>query len=80
MTSSKQLGHVLLTPEICGCIADAASRCPVCDWGLAVCSQCHGGEIDLERGTCEQRRKRNDQSHYFTGTAVSNRHKKKRVQ
>ena len=45
--------HILYTPENCGCKSQPGydpdySVCPVCDWGLAVCSVCRGAEIELE--------------------------------
>ena len=45
--------HVLVTPQTCDCDKTAEDpRCPVCDWGLGVCSVCGGGEADLVGTEC----------------------------
>lgn len=39
--------HRLLTRSSCNCKREN-ENCPVCDWGLAVCGICRGGESDLD--------------------------------
>jgi hypothetical protein len=46
MTTDK--GHVLLTRQTCPCKGQN-DRCPVCEWGLAVCALCGAAEIELDR-------------------------------
>ena len=48
-------GHILLTPKTCDC-GGRTGNCPVCDWGLGVCSVCGAGEIELEE-ECNPKRK-----------------------
>lgn len=49
--------HVLLTPKTCPCDKSTEDRqCPVCDWGLGVCSVCGGGEADLVGTDCPGRK------------------------
>lgn len=45
--------HTILLPENCGC--DSRYNCSICDGGLAFCTVCKGGEIELEQKTCEER-------------------------
>lgn len=39
--------HELKHPIDCDCAADE-TRCPVCDWGLAVCKHCGMAEVELD--------------------------------
>ncbi len=42
--------HLLMTPVDCNCDKRDAylQRCPVCDWGLAVCKICGRTESELD--------------------------------
>jgi len=56
--------HTLTTPENCHCdkknnISSLINECPVCDWGLSVCSVCNKGESELE-GPCLSEREKID--------------------
>lgn len=43
-------GHVLVEAEDCPCRRTPDSRaCPVCDWGLGICSVCGAAEIELDQ-------------------------------
>lgn len=45
--------HTIKKPSDCNCSSDR--YCNVCDGGLAFCTVCKGGEIELEEQTCEER-------------------------
>jgi hypothetical protein len=45
--------HTILKPKDCKC--DGSRHCNICDGGLAFCTVCRGGEIELEEQTCEER-------------------------
>lgn len=38
--------HILITPRTCDCDKDKES-CPVCTWGLDICSICGAAEYEL---------------------------------
>ncbi|MGZ8233205.1 hypothetical protein, partial [Methylobacter tundripaludum] len=46
--ADKSKGHILLTPQTCGCDKRSETPCPVCDWGLAVCANCGAAESELD--------------------------------
>ena len=48
--------HTILKPTDCDC--DGFTHCPICDGGLAFCTVCKGGEIELELQSCEERMKK----------------------
>ena len=50
-TNQPVAGHVLITPATCDCDKLSDYPCPVCDGGLAICSVCNKGEVDLD-GPC----------------------------
>lgn len=43
----KDKQHVLLTPSSCNCDKQS-QRCPVCDFGLGICSICNKAEAELD--------------------------------
>lgn len=43
--------HVLLTTETCPCDPESDQKCPVCDYGLSICSLCGKAEAGLD-GPC----------------------------
>lgn len=45
--------HILLTPATCKCNKQSDIRCPVCDYGLAICSVCGKAENELD-SECEK--------------------------
>lgn len=49
-----QRRHVLITKETCPCDKTSDYPCPVCDGGLAFCSVCNKGEVELD-GPCVPR-------------------------
>ena len=44
--------HILLTPATCKCNKQSDIRCPVCDYGLAICSVCGKAENELDSECC----------------------------
>ena len=52
-SQANYLTHTLLRPEDCNCTPDV--YCNICDGGLAFCTVCKGGEIDLEEQSCAER-------------------------
>ena len=45
--------HILLEPSECN-FGKETDRCPVCDWGLAVCKLCGKAEIELDEDCIQQ--------------------------
>jgi hypothetical protein len=45
--------HTILQASDCKCNRDR--YCNICDGGLAFCTVCKGGEIELDEQTCEER-------------------------
>lgn len=49
LTGYAARGHVLITPETCGCDKRSDRQCNVCDGGLAICDRCGAAEVELDR-------------------------------
>ena len=48
--------HTILQPEDCDCGKRGTDEyCNICDGGLAFCTRCKGGEIDLVEKSCDER-------------------------
>jgi hypothetical protein len=50
--TSNYLSHTCITPKTCK-YTHELDNCPVCDWGLAICSVCGAGEIQLYEHPCK---------------------------